>query len=55
MKRVFLALAALLFASSAVITALADVAGNWRVEFVIPKGEMGVAAHPLLGCMTACC
>src|SRR4026208_928074 len=42
MKRVLLALAALLFASAAGITALADVAGNWRVEFVIPKGEMGV-------------
>jgi hypothetical protein len=40
MIRVSLALTALLFASS--IGAHADVAGNWRVEFVVPKGEMAV-------------
>jgi hypothetical protein len=34
-------LAALLFASVSVF-AHADVAGNWRVEFVVPTGEMGV-------------
>ena len=33
--------AALLFASVSVF-AHADVAGNWRVEFVVPTGEMGV-------------
>lgn len=41
MTRVSLALAALLFAAPAVV-AHADVAGNWRVEFVVPKGEMAV-------------
>ena len=42
MLRARLALcAALLFASPS-LSAHADVAGNWRVEFVIPKGEMGV-------------
>jgi hypothetical protein len=33
--------AALLFASVSVF-AHVDVAGNWRVEFVVPTGEMGV-------------
>jgi len=33
--------AALLFAAVSVF-AHADVAGNWRVEFVVPTGEMGV-------------
>jgi hypothetical protein len=33
--------AALLFASVSAF-AHADVAGNWRVEFVVPTGEMGV-------------
>ena len=41
MSRVSLALAALLFAAPTVV-AHADVAGNWRVEFVVPKGEMAV-------------
>jgi hypothetical protein len=41
MTRVSLALAALLFAAPTVV-AHADVAGNWRVEFVVPKGEMAV-------------
>jgi hypothetical protein len=41
MIRVFLALAALLFAAPTLV-AHADVAGNWRVEFVVPKGEMAV-------------
>ena len=34
-------LAALLFASVSLL-AHADVAGNWRVEFAVPTGEMGV-------------
>ena len=42
MFRARLALSAALLLASAVLFALADVAGNWRVEFVIPKGEMGV-------------
>jgi hypothetical protein len=42
MFRARLALIAALLLSSPVLFALADVAGNWRVEFVIPKGEMGV-------------
>jgi hypothetical protein len=42
MRRARLVLcSALLFAAPSLV-ALADVAGNWRVEFVIPKGEMGV-------------
>jgi len=41
MTRVSLALAALLFAAPTIV-AHADVAGNWRVEFVVPKGEMAV-------------
>jgi len=31
-----------LFAALAPSPATADVAGNWRVEFVVPSGEMGV-------------
>jgi hypothetical protein len=36
-----LSLLALLAAASPPAAA-ADVAGNWRVEFVVPRGEMGV-------------
>src|SRR5215217_4222482 len=42
MFRARLALCAALLLGSHGVFALADVAGNWRVEFVIPKGEMGV-------------
>jgi hypothetical protein len=31
-----------LFAAASPPAAAADVAGNWRVEFVVPRGEMGV-------------
>ena len=31
-----------LLAAVSVAATTADVAGNWRVEFVIPSGEMGV-------------
>jgi hypothetical protein len=40
--RLALCAALLLGAPSIFARAHADVAGNWRVEFVIPKGEMGV-------------
>jgi len=42
MLRARLALSAALMFASPSVFAHADVAGNWRVEFVIPKGEMGV-------------
>jgi hypothetical protein len=42
MFRARLALIGALLLSSPMLSAVADVAGNWRVEFVIPKGEMGV-------------
>jgi hypothetical protein len=42
MLRARLAVCAALLLVSPSVFAHADVAGNWRVEFVIPKGEMGV-------------
>jgi hypothetical protein len=42
MLRARLALCTAVLLASGPLVALADVAGNWRVEFVIPKGEMGV-------------
>jgi hypothetical protein len=35
-------MALLLFVWTAAAAAPADVAGNWRVEFVVPTGEMAV-------------
>jgi len=35
-------LPAIFFAASAATLAQADVAGNWRVEFAVPTGEMAV-------------
>ena len=42
MLRARLALLAALLLVSVSVFAHADVAGNWRVEFVVPTGEMGV-------------
>jgi hypothetical protein len=41
MTATFVSMLALL-AAAAPRAANADVAGNWRVEFVVPNGEMGV-------------